>query len=198
MYWSERGWDFPRIERATLAGTERRILIDGYQSYYIHLSINSLVIDFNSDLLYWVDASTDIIEHIKLDGSDRTHVTMLTSVNLYSFSLALYGDMLYASDLFSHSIEKINLTTNEHYRNMGWLGKLRTYGIALNDSSREPQGKTDCKTNTDCSHLCLLTPNGTQCACPNGYELLSDKKTCNGTLSVHVFMIHPSKYYTHC
>ena len=140
MYWSERGWDFPRIERATLAGTERRILIDGYQSYYIHLSINSLVIDFNSDLLYWVDASTDIIEHIKLDGSDRTHVTMLTSVNLYSFSLALYGDMLYASDLFSHSIEKINLTTNEHYRNMGWLGKLRTYGIALNDSSREPQG----------------------------------------------------------
>ena len=140
MYWSERGWDFPRIERATLAGTERRILFDGYQSFYPQLLINSLVIDFNSNLLYWADANNDVIEHMNLDGSDRNTVTMFTSLNLYSFSLALHEDMLYASDLRSRSIERVNLTTGQHYRNMGWLGSERTYGIALNDSSREPQG----------------------------------------------------------
>ena len=116
------------------------MLVDGYQSYYPQTQINSLVIDFNSDLLYWVDATTDVIEHINLDGSDRNPVKMFTSLNLYSFSLTLYGDMLYASDFFSKSIERVNLTTSQHYRNMGWLGSKRIYGIALNDSSREPQG----------------------------------------------------------
>ena len=141
MYWSERGWDYPKIEQATLAGTERRVLVDGYQSFYVQLLINALVIDFRSDLLYWVDASTDMIEHINLNNSERTQVKLFSSVNLYSYSLVLHEDMLYASDLYSGSIERVNITTNEHYRNMGWLTNKRPYGIALNDSSREPQGK---------------------------------------------------------
>lgn len=137
IYWSESG---PRIGRATLAGTEKIILFDyGYQSQQGG-QIIPLVIDFNSNLLYWADANNDVIEHMNLDGSDRNTVTMFTSLNLYSFSLALHEDMLYASDLRSRSIERVNLTTGQHYRNMGWLGSERTYGIALNDSSREPQG----------------------------------------------------------
>lgn len=141
MYWSEQGWDFPKIERATLAGTDRRVLVDGYDSsYFAQTLINSLVIDFNSDLLYWVDANNDIVEHIRLDGSGRTELKLFTSVNLYPFSLTMYKDMLYASDLRSRSIERVNVTTRERYRNMGWLTAMRTYGIALNDSSREPQG----------------------------------------------------------
>lgn len=41
-------------------------------------------------------------------------------------------------------------------------------------------GMTDCKNNSACSHLCLLTPTGSQCACPNGFKLLPDNVTCNG------------------
>ena len=140
MYWSERGWDFPKIEQATLAGTERRVIVDGYESFYFQLLINALVIDFKYDLLYWVDADTDVIEHIELDGSNRQEFKVFTSVNLNSFSLTLYDDMLYASDLNSRSIERVGISTNVHYRNMGWLTNKKTYGIALNDSSREPQG----------------------------------------------------------
>ena len=140
MYWSERGWDFPKIERATLAGKERIVVMDGYGSFSPQIHINSLVIDFKSDLLYWVDAGQDAIEHIELDGSNRQEFKVFSSVNLYSFSLTLYDDMLYASDLNSRSIERVRISTNEHYRNMGWLTNKKTYGIALNDSSREPQG----------------------------------------------------------
>ena len=64
MYWSETGRDFPRIERATLAGTKRRIIIDEHPALIPKLLINGLVIDFSSDLLYCVDAKTDIIERI--------------------------------------------------------------------------------------------------------------------------------------
>ena len=143
MYWSERGWDFPKIERATLAGKERRVIVDGYETDFLQIRINSLVIDFQSDLLYWVDAgyfSDDMIEHIELDGSNKQEFKVFTSVNLHSFSLTLYDDMLCASDLNSRSIERVRISTNEHYRNMGWLANKKIYGIALNDSSREPQG----------------------------------------------------------
>ena len=32
--------------------------------------------------------------------------------------------------------------------------------------------------NGGCSHLCLLTPRGHQCACPNEMKLKNDKKNC--------------------
>ena len=32
--------------------------------------------------------------------------------------------------------------------------------------------------NGGCSHLCLNRPGGAACACPMGYELLADRKTC--------------------
>ena len=32
--------------------------------------------------------------------------------------------------------------------------------------------------NNGCSHLCLYRPQGPICACPIGYELIQDQKTC--------------------
>ena len=145
MYWSESG---PRIGRATLAGTEKRILFDcGYQPLLPFPGpypqqgggIIPLVIDFNSNLLY--GACENIYGtkymYINLDGSDTDTLTMCT--NEYYFSVALHKDVLYESQVSSSSIETVNLNTGQH-ENMGWLGFGSTYGIALNDSSREPQG----------------------------------------------------------
>ncbi|PFX27283.1 Low-density lipoprotein receptor-related protein 6 [Stylophora pistillata] len=182
MYWSETGWDYPRIERATLAGTERTIIMEEHPGIIPKLLINGLVIDFSSNLLYWVDAQTDIVERMKLDqtnNAETVHTT--TSQNLYSYGLTLYEDILYASELRSRSIERINVTAGEHLRNMGWLTEKMTYRIALNSSSREPSGMADCQTDSKCTHLCLLTPTGFQCACSNGFKLLPDNVTCNAT-----------------
>ena len=35
-----------------------------------------------------------------------------------------------------------------------------------------------CAKNGGCSHLCLLVPNGFQCACPETSVLLPDQKNC--------------------
>ena len=40
-------------------------------------------------------------------------------------------------------------------------------------------GSTACHNNGGCSHLCLLSPAGNQCACPPGEILKSDGKTCD-------------------
>ena len=40
-------------------------------------------------------------------------------------------------------------------------------------------GNQLCKVNNGgCSHLCLLTPDGYQCACPDGLPLQPDGKKC--------------------
>ena len=136
IYWSESG---PRIGRATLAGTEKRILFDyGHQSQQGGRII-PLVIDFNSSLLYGACENkygTGYM-YINLDGSDTDTRTMCT--NWDYFSVALHENVLYESQVSSSSIQRVNLITGQH-ENMGWLGFGRTYGIALNDSSREPQG----------------------------------------------------------
>lgn len=105
--------------------------------------INGLIIEFTSNLLYWADAQNDVIEYMNFNGSQRTLVTSFTSINLYPHSITIYKDILYASDYRSRSIERVNLTTGDHIRNMGWLSAMRAYGIALDDSSREPPGKQD-------------------------------------------------------
>lgn len=40
-------------------------------------------------------------------------------------------------------------------------------------------GSNPCaEANGGCSHLCLYRPQGLRCACPIGFELISDMKTC--------------------
>lgn len=40
-------------------------------------------------------------------------------------------------------------------------------------------GTNPCaEENGGCSHLCLYRPQGLRCACPIGFELISDMKTC--------------------
>ena len=136
IYWSESG---PRIGRATLAGTEKIILFDyGYQSQQGG-QIIPLVIDFNSNLLYGACQNMYGTEYmyINLDGSDTD--TRTKCRNWDYLSVALHENVLYESQVSSGSIERVNLITGQH-ENMGWLGFGSTYGIALNDSSREPQG----------------------------------------------------------
>ena len=141
MFWSEQGWDFPRIERATLAGTERTYIMNDHPGIIPQLLITGLVIEFNSNLLYWADAQTDVLEYMDFNGTQRTVVKSFPSVNVYPYSLTIYKDILYASDYRSRSIERVNLTTGDHIKNLGWLSAMRTYGIALDDSSREPPGE---------------------------------------------------------
>lgn len=40
-------------------------------------------------------------------------------------------------------------------------------------------GSSACHNSGGCSHFCLLSPAGKQCACPLGEILKSDGKTCD-------------------
>ena len=108
---------------------------------FSNLEPNGLVIDYQSSLLYWIDAWFNEIKYVNFNASDSGTVERFTVLNPRPFSVAFYNEMLYFSDFHSRSIERFNLTTGEHERNMGSMGPSAIYGIALLDSSTQPQGK---------------------------------------------------------
>lgn len=56
MYWTDWG-EHPKIERASLDGTDRVVLLNSSLGWP-----NGLAIDYSAGKLYWGDAKTDKIE----------------------------------------------------------------------------------------------------------------------------------------
>lgn len=92
MYWTDWG-DPAKIERASMDGSDRKILISGKD---IELP-NGLTIDYVKRKLYWVDAKLNLIKHCNLDGSDVTELTNEGIVNPHSISV--FEDHIYWTNL---------------------------------------------------------------------------------------------------
>jgi len=83
MYWSDWG-EVPKIERASLDGSDRLVLVNKTLGWP-----NGLAIDYADSKLYWADAKTDRIELCNFDGSDRR---ILISEKLpHVFGITLLG-----------------------------------------------------------------------------------------------------------
>lgn len=65
MYWTDWG-ETPRIERAGMDGSTRKVIVDS-DIYWP----NGLTIDLDEQKLYWADAKLSFIHRANLDGSLR-------------------------------------------------------------------------------------------------------------------------------
>ena len=65
MYWTDWG-QHAKIERSGMDGKNRHVLISSNLTWP-----NGLVIDYSTDLLYWVDAGMHTIEYADLNGNNR-------------------------------------------------------------------------------------------------------------------------------
>lgn len=154
-----------------------------------------LTIDYNQQLLYWIDAGLDRIERSNVDGTNRG---VVVSRGIYTpFGISVYRDTLYFTDegVYSVSINGGDVTTvfdstcadtvgievvsaDRQPIGMGNVNLRRTnfYGIML-------LGTNPCHVrNGGCSHLCLLSSvneAGYSCACPDGYIFEEDPLTCS-------------------
>lgn len=91
VYWTD--WGSPaKIERASMDGSGREVLHDTDLRWP-----NALTIDYDSRLLYWVDAYYDRIEASSTSGSFRRVVSTHSSIQ-HPFSLSFYDGALYWSD----------------------------------------------------------------------------------------------------
>jgi len=168
IFWSDWG-KRPRIERAWMDGRGREVVINSDLEWP-----NGIALDISREKLYWCDAKIDRIEVSNTDGSDRA-VLINRDVD-HPFGLTLLGSNIYWTDWKNRNIQRANK----------FDGSNRTILVSdLNDLmglksvSTNPQLDFPYPCDTEsCSHLCLMTPNGAVCACPNGYELTANRKSC--------------------
>jgi len=137
MFWTDWG-SSPKIERASMAGLHRTVLVDLTNSS--QLWPVAVFVDYTEDRVYWFDAYDDVIDSTDLNGrnrrklSDSVHPTR----NVLPFDFTVYDDTLYWGDWYSDTIEKLNWTTAEYLGGFGVLTSDRVFGLALLDKSRQP------------------------------------------------------------
>lgn len=152
MFWTDWGSP-PKIERASLAGVDRTVLVDlSSSSQYWP---NAIFVDYTEDRVYWIDAFNDVIDSTDLHGHNRRMLSgsIHPSQNTNPFDFTVYGDTLYWSDWNTDSIEKLNWTTADYLGGFGVLTSDQVFGLALLDQSRQPTSAGNVILM--CCNLCL-------------------------------------------
>ena len=106
FFWSDWNEKKPKIERASLDGTERVIIVSDDLGWP-----NGIALDVQEKMIYWCDAKTDKIERSNMDGSDRR---VILNDNLpHVFGLSLLGEFLYWTDWQKRTVERAHKVTAE-------------------------------------------------------------------------------------
>ena len=100
MYWSDWG-DVATIERASMDGRARQILHNTRLVYPFGLTL-----DYQNQVLYWIDASLDKIESSNVDGTNRQLIATFVS-NYHAFAISYFNNILYWSDWNTDIIHSI-------------------------------------------------------------------------------------------
>ncbi|XP_071941661.1 low-density lipoprotein receptor-related protein 1-like isoform X2 [Antedon mediterranea] len=172
LFWSDWGRN-AKIERSTLAGTERMVLVNTTISWP-----NGITIDYEEDYIYWCEAQLNRIERIKIDGTDRH--PFIDSGLLDPFSITILGDMMYWTDRTFNggSIRSAKKINGDNTTTL-----LSNIGIQIKDihafHESKQQGTNLCAADGNpCEQLCFYTGNNKlKCACAYGL-LNEDGKTC--------------------
>jgi nidogen (entactin) len=91
IFWTDWNRKSPKIERANMDGTHRRVIV------HEDLGVpNGLYFDPKRQEVCWGDAKTKKIECVEKDGSNRRLVTHMTS--MYPFDLTEVRSNIYWSD----------------------------------------------------------------------------------------------------
>ena len=96
MYWTDWG-TVAKIERASMDGTSREVLHNTSLVWP-----NALTLDYDTQILYWMDGSLDKFESSNADGSNRR---LLSTAHIYHpFGITFYQNTVYWTDWHLNSI----------------------------------------------------------------------------------------------
>ncbi|XP_068671662.1 low-density lipoprotein receptor-related protein 6-like [Montipora foliosa] len=171
MYWIASGKK-PKIERAELDGSHRITLVNSSIELPVGISI-----DIHEQTIYWTDAKYNTINVMNMDASNRKSVPNTSSSSVNFTFITSNGDNLYWTDNSKELIESVNKLTGKNrkiiIKNLKDIRGLKAVNLSLDLGSNPCQ-----QDNGGCSHLCLYSPTGVNCKCPDGMEMLADKKSC--------------------
>uniref|UniRef100_A0A8D0KVY6 Nidogen 1 n=1 Tax=Strix occidentalis caurina TaxID=311401 RepID=A0A8D0KVY6_STROC len=159
LYWTDWNREAPKIETSYMDGTNRRILVTD------DLGLpNGLTFDPYSSVLCWVDAGTKRLECMNPNQLGRRKIVEGIQ---YPFSVTSYGKNLYYTDWRRDAVVAVDRMNSIEKDNFQPHKRSRLYGITT-AFAQCPGGRNYCTVNNGgCTHLCLATPGGRSCRCPD-------------------------------
>uniref|UniRef100_A0A3Q2CY79 Low density lipoprotein receptor-related protein 1Ab n=1 Tax=Cyprinodon variegatus TaxID=28743 RepID=A0A3Q2CY79_CYPVA len=169
MYWADWG-NHPKIETAAMDGTLRQTLV--------HENIQwptGLAVDYFNERLYWADAKLSVIGSVRLDGSDPViAISGIKNNLLHPFSIDIFEDYIYGVTYMNNFVFRVNKFGKGSMENLT-TGINHATDIVLYHRYKQPDIPNPCDKKK-CEWLCLLSPSGPVCTCPNNY--IADNGTC--------------------
>uniref|UniRef100_A0A8D0ALX9 LDL receptor related protein 1 n=1 Tax=Sander lucioperca TaxID=283035 RepID=A0A8D0ALX9_SANLU len=171
MYWADWG-NHPKIETAAMDGTLRQTLV--------HENIQwptGLAVDYFNERLYWADAKLSVVGSVRLDGSDPViSVSGIKNNLLHPFSIDIFEDYIYGVTYINNIVFRVNKFGKGPMENLT-TGINHATDIVLYHRYKQPESElTNPCDRKKCEWLCLLSPSGPVCTCPNNY--VADNGTC--------------------
>lgn len=171
LFWTDWG-DIPKIERAAMNGDPltREVIISDDIFWP-----NGLTVDYENELVYWVDGRLKFIAVMDYYGRNRRKV--IEQGLDYPFAVTFFDHKLYWTDWKTWCVHSYDVRQNQAHPRELLHGEYIPGDIEVWDVRRQPYGSHPCeKNNGNCSHLCLLsmTEPGYSCACPTGVKLVNN------------------------
>ena len=146
----------------------------------------ALAIDFDNDVLFWIDSSQDSIQSVNFDGTGLKAILENTKELIDPYGITVFGDNVYWTDTNkgNSSIKRIDKNTGEIVVLKSDLGHILK-DIKFYGRSRQPDNENSpCSTRDvggeygNCSELCLMRGEmERKCQCAHG-EMGADGVTC--------------------
>lgn len=159
LYWTDWNREAPKIETSYMDGSNRRVLVKD------DLSLpNGLTYDTQSSLLCWADAGTHKMECMHPARGDRRNIVEGIQ---YPFGITSYGKNIYYTDWRRDAVVAVDRNARKESDQFQPQKRTKPYGIAT-ALAQCPSGQNYCAVNNGgCTHLCLATPSGRSCKCPD-------------------------------
>ena len=137
LFWTD--WGTFKIERATLAGDERKVIVP-LVDHGAFIS-NGLTIDYESNRLFWIDDYADQIGTCDFNGGYLTFVAKLSNQvkDVRPYDLALYDRTIFWSETNDETIHRYDLKRHLNLPNIyGPVGYV--LGLTVDHHTRQPRG----------------------------------------------------------
>ncbi|XP_002138212.3 prolow-density lipoprotein receptor-related protein 1 isoform X1 [Drosophila pseudoobscura] len=171
LYWTQ--WSIQTclagIYSAWMDGTHKELLAKGTTEMPMHWP-RSLDVDRRAKRIYWCDSLRGTIERMRLDGTGRE--VLLKSDQFHPYSMVQHNAMIYwvgtkNSSIWRFHVHHGNQTSTVHLQSSGRSADLRIFDVATQPMPQTPSACSQSK----CPGMCLNTPKGAICRCPDGFTL---------------------------